>query len=141
LIMLSILLSRLIVEVPALTGNLEMGLCRTPCRLAAAMTAFLAPAQLALLASQRLLGAPIETRVLNRAPLTVSEERFETHIHADSRMRTFRWGMVAVGISLTDDQRIPMAVSTIDKMDGLGGSLYRAMHVDLEEFSKFRRDM
>src|SRR5437588_2287428 len=55
LIAFCILFGCLIVKVSALTGNLEMGLCRTTSSLTASVTSFFAPTQSALFASQRLL--------------------------------------------------------------------------------------
>jgi hypothetical protein len=57
-----ILLSRLILEVSALTGNLEMGLCRTTGGFATAFTTLLASVQLTLFAPQRSLQGAIEAR-------------------------------------------------------------------------------
>jgi hypothetical protein len=134
LIMLSILLSSLIVEVPALTGNLQMGLCATQSGLTAAVTSLLATAQLTLLSSQGFLSCAIAPWVLDRVPLTVGEKRFQPDIDADIRVRTLRWGMFGRGNSHTDDQGIPMTISSMNKMNRLGSSLDRTMQLDLEEF-------
>ena len=131
----------LIVKVSALTGNLEMGLCRTTGGLTASVTSLFAPTQSALFASQRLLRRAIEARVLNSTAFRVSQEGFQAYIDADGRMRAFIWSMFGMGLSLTDKQRIPMTVSPMDQMNSPGSSLYRTMHLDLEEFPQFSRNM
>ena len=77
---------RLILEIPALTSDLEMRLRRTPGSFTASMTALLASAQRSLLASQGFLRAAIEARVLNGMALTIRQKGLETNVNADVRM-------------------------------------------------------
>src|SRR5438270_4553408 len=53
-----------------------------------------------------------------------------------TRMRS----MVGGWVSLTDDQFIPMPISPINKVDGLGCALKLAMHLDLENVSQLLGD-
>src|SRR2546425_1257354 len=41
---------------------------------------------------------------------------------------------------LTNNEGIPMSISTQDEIYGFGGSLYRAMQLDLERLSDLRRN-
>ncbi len=61
--------------ISALSMDLEMGFRRIPGGLAASMTAFLASAYLALLASEGSLRRAIEARIFNRVALTIRQER------------------------------------------------------------------
>ncbi len=140
LIAFCIRLGRLIVKITALTGDLEMGLSRTAGSLTASVASLFASAQLALFASQCLLRRAIETRVLNGPALRVSQEGFQAHINTDVRMSAVRWSMCGVGFSLTDNQRVPMSISTMDEVHGLGSALYRAMEFDFKGCSQFSRD-
>ena len=97
LITLSILLRSLMVEVPALTGNLQMGLCATEGGLTAAVASLLATAQLTLLASQGFLRCAIATRVLDRVALALGEKGFQPDIDADIMVRSLRWGVFGRG--------------------------------------------
>ena len=65
---------------------LRAALRRATSSLAAAMTAFLASAQLALLASQGFLRGAIEARVLNGVTLTIRQEGLEANVNTDVRM-------------------------------------------------------
>ena len=98
----------------------------------ASMAAFLASAQLALLASQGSLRATIEARVLNGMTLTISEEGRETNVNADVRMLTDVGKVVRLRVRFADDEGIPMAVSTQYQVDRLRGSLNGPMQLDLE---------
>ena len=99
-------------EITALTRDLEMRLRRAPGSLAAAMTAFLASAQLALLASQGFLRGAIEARILNCVALTIGEKGLETDINTDIRMSA-RAGACSVCGSVSQTmRRIPMPIST-----------------------------
>src|SRR5579884_3257276 len=113
LIVFRIPLGRFIVIVTSLPRNLEMGLRCATGGFPATVTAFLAP--------QRLLRSAIEAGVLNRVPFTIRQERFEANINTDSRMSASEGRMFGLHVGLTHDQCIPMAVSPMNKMDGLGG--------------------
>jgi hypothetical protein len=110
-----------------------MGLCRITGGLTTAFTALLASPQLTLLASQGFLRGAIEARVSNSVTLTVSQERFQPDINPDRRMLTDAGKMVRSRFCFTDDESVPVSISTQNEMYRLGSSLYRAMQLDLEE--------
>ena len=144
LIAFCILLCRLIVEVTALTGDLEMGLRRAASSLALSMTALLTPGQLALLAPQGFLEGAIEARVLYRMALAVSKKGLETNVNADSRMSAVIWrmlGLLVHGLRLTDDERVPVSIRPMHKVHGLGRALESTVHLDLEGCTDLSRDM
>lgn len=119
-------------EVSALTADLEMGLCRALGSLTAPVRPFLATAQCALLASQSTLTLAVVPWIVYRVALRVSEKRFQSHINADIGMFTWGWKMLSMWLRLTDDQGIPMPISTQDKMDGFGRALYLAVQLNFE---------
>ena len=127
--------------IAALTIDLHMRLRHILSSFASAMRALLAAAHRTLLASQCFLRRAIEARVFDGMALTISQERLQSYINADSRMRTGRGCMFGMGVSLAHDERVPMPISTMYKMHGFGGSLYRAVYLDFKEFSKFCRNM
>src|SRR6266849_3922407 len=135
-----ILLSSLILEVSALTGNLEMGLGCALCSFAASVTALLTPAHHPLLAPQGVTRGAIEARVRNGVALTIGQEGLQPYINADVRMRTVNGSMRNQGVSLTDDESVPVSISTQNEMDGLGSSLDLAVQFDLEEVPHLLRD-
>src|SRR5260370_10444308 len=141
LIAFCILLCRLIVEVTALTGDLEMGLRRAASSLAPSMTALLTPGQLALLAPQGFLEGAIEARVLYRMALAVSKKGLETNVNADSRMSAVIWRMLGLWLRLTDDERVPVSIRPMHKVHGLGRALESTVHLDLEGCTDLSRDM
>jgi hypothetical protein len=140
LILFSVLLCYLEMVITALEINLQMCLCRALSSLTSAMTAFLTSAYRALLAPQRFLRGAIETRVLNRMTLTVSQERLESYIKTDIRMRTRGRGVLTGWFSLTHDEGVPMPVSTMYQVNRLGCALYGAMQLDLEEVAQLLGD-
>jgi len=123
-----------------LTMNFEMRLGDILGSLTASMTALLASAHRALFASEGSLRRTIESRVLNRVSLAIGQERFQPNVNADIRMSTRMRSMLGVWVSLTDDQCIPMLISPINKVDGLGCALKLAMHLDLENVSQLLGD-
>src|SRR5579884_60357 len=133
LIVFRIPLGRFIVIVTSLPRNLEMGLRCATGGFPATVTAFLAP--------QRLLRSAIEAGVLNRVPFTIRQERFEANINTDSRMSASEGRMFGLHVGLTHDQCIPMAVSPMNKMDGLRSSLDGTVQLDFERFPDLRRDV
>jgi hypothetical protein len=135
-----ILLSRLILEVSALTGNLEMGLGCALCSFPASVTALLTPAHHPLLASQGVTRGAIEARVRNGVAFTIGQEGLQPYINADVRMRTVNGRMRRRRVSLTDDESVPVSISTQDEMDGLGSSPDLAVQFDLEEVPHLLRD-
>ncbi len=139
LIAFSVLVRYLILEVSALTSNLEMRLCGTLSGFASAMTAFLTTTDRALLASQCSLRGAIEARIRNGVPFAIRQEGLETYINADVRMSAFRWSMLSLRKCLTDDEGIPMSISTQNQMNGLRLALYRAVQLDLEEVPQLLR--
>ena len=78
LVLFGVRFGRFEMEITALPRDLEMGLRRATSSFPAAMTALLASAQLALLASQGFLRGAIVARVLNRVALTIGEKGRET---------------------------------------------------------------
>ena len=98
----------------------------------AAMTALLASAQLALLASQGALRGTIEARVLNGMALAVSEKGRETNVNADVRMLTRRGKMFRLGFRFADDEGIPMSIRTQYQVDRFRRPLNGPMPLDLE---------
>jgi hypothetical protein len=134
LVLLAVLLGRFEMEITAPARNLEMGLRRATSSLAPSMTAFLASAQLTLLASQGFLRAAIVARVLNRVALTIGEKRRETDINTDSRMLARAGRMFGLWLRLTDDERVPVSIRPMHQMGGLGHALERTVHLDLERF-------
>src|SRR5438270_5307975 len=126
--------------VSSLPGNLQVRLGNVTSGLALAVTAFFSAAHDALFPSQPTLRAAIEARVLNRVTLAVSQEGFQAHINTDVRMRTRSEGMLRVRIRLTHDERIPMPISPMHQVNGLGCSLYGAMQLDLEQMPQLLGD-
>src|SRR5712675_1832024 len=55
-------------------------------------------------------------------------------------MLTGRGKMFRSRCCFTDDERLPMSISTQDKMHGLGSALYRAVQLDLEKMPQLLRD-
>lgn len=130
---LCILFGNFEMVIAALTLNLQMGLCRAASNLTAAMRAFLATTHGTLLTSQCFLRGAIKTWVLYGIALAISQERLESYINANIRMRTVRWNMLIVGLRLTDDKRVPVPIRTMNEVKRLGSALYRAVQLDLEE--------
>jgi hypothetical protein len=87
----------------------------------------------ALLPSQCFLRGAIKTWVLYGIALAISQQRLESYINANIRMRTVRWHMLSVGLRLTDDKRVPVPIRTLNEVNRLGSALYRAVQLDLEE--------
>jgi len=104
LILFGILLSNFIVKVSSLPFDLQMRFCRVSCCFSSSFTVLLAPAQLALLASQRFLRGAIETRVLHGVALAIGEEGLEPYVNADVSMLTGAWVMFCLGLRLTDNE-------------------------------------
>ncbi len=134
LVLFGVRFGRLILEIPPLTGDLEMRLGGTPGSFTAAMTALLASAQLTLLASQGFLRVAIEARVLHRVALTIGEKGLETYINTDSRMLARAGSMFGRWLRLTHDEGIPMPIRTVYQVNRLGRALDRTMHLDLQGF-------
>ena len=111
-VLVGIAFGGLILEVTALTGNLEMRLCRTTSSLAASVRTFLAAAYLALFAPERLLRGAVIAWVLNGVALTIRQERFQPNINADITMLTYALEMVRSRFGLTHDEGIPMSIRT-----------------------------
>ena len=123
LVLFGVLVGRLILEIPPLTGNLEMRLCRTPGSFTAAMTPLLPSAQRSLLASQGLLRGAIETRVLNGVTLTIRQKGREANVKTNVRMRALPWMVLDVWLRLTHDEGIPLSIRTVYQVNRLGRPL------------------
>ena len=141
LVLFGVLVGRLILEVPPLTCNLEMRLCRTLGSFPAAMTPLLPSAQRSLLASQGLLRGAIETRVLNGVALTIRQKGLEANVNTNVRMLALTWIMLDVWLRLTHDEGIPLSIRTVYQVNRLGHPLYRAVQLDLEGFCHIGRHM
>src|SRR5205823_1244789 len=102
----------------------------------APVTARFASAHLALFAPEGLLRGAIETWIRDGVAFAVSQEGRQPDVDPDIRMRTCRRCMFAVWLGLTDDQRIPMSIGTMHKVNRLRRSFKRAMQFDLEEVSQ-----
>ncbi len=123
LVLFGILVGRLILEIPPLTGNLEMRLCRTLGSFPAAMTPLLPSAHPSLLASQGLLRGAIETRVLNGVALTIRQKGLEANINPNVRMLALTWIVLDVWLRLTHDEGIPLSIRTVYQVNRLGRPL------------------
>ena len=134
LVLFGVRFGRLEMEIPPLAGYLEMRLGGTLGSFTASMTALLASAQLALLASQGFLRGAIEARVLNRVALTIGEKGLETYINADIRMLARAGSMFGMWLRLTHDEGIPMPIRTVYQVNRLGRALDRTMQLDLQGF-------
>ena len=119
LIVFSVRLGRLIVKIPTLTGDLEMRLRRAPSSFTASMRPLFASTYRPLLASQGLLRATIEARGLDGMARTIRQERFESDIHADIRMRAVSGSMFSPWLRLTDDESIPVSIGPMDQVNRL----------------------
>src|SRR5437667_10926 len=82
-----------------------------------------------------------EARVLNGITFAVSEKGFETNVNTDSRMLARHWIVLGMWLRLTDNESIPVPISAMHKMYGLGYALDGTMQLDLEGFPNLRRDM
>ena len=133
LVLLGVLFCRFEMEITALTRDLEMSLRCIPGSLAASMTAFLASAQLALLASQGFLRGAIVARVFYYVALTIRQKGLEANVHTDVRMLTRRGKVFRLGFGLTHDEGIPMSIRTQDQVDRFRRTLNGPMQLDLEE--------
>ena len=137
LIVFSVRLGRLIVKIPPLPGDLEMGLRRAPSSFTASMRPLFASTYRPLLASQGLLRATIEARGFDGMALTIRQERFESDINPDGRMRAVRGSMFSPWLRLTDDESIPVSIGPMDQVNRLRRALDRTVQLDLEEMSQF----
>src|SRR5438876_1918398 len=139
-IVLGVLVSNLEMMVTALTLNLQMCPGNEASSLTASMTAFLPPAQLALLPSQDFLRGAIEPRIRDSVALRVGQEGLESHINADVSMRTVSRSMLIGGLSCADDQRVPVPIGTMHQIDRFRLPLDGAVQLDLERLADLSRD-
>lgn len=140
LIAFGIRLGCLEMVISPLSIDLEMRLCYVRSRLTAAMTAFPASAQLALFPSQGALALAIIARIVNCLPFRVGQEGLQAHINADVRMLARAWNVFWAFLHLTDNECIPVSISTQDEMYRLGLADHRAMQLDLENMPQLLRD-
>ena len=143
LVTLCIRSGRLEEKITALPLNLEMGLGTIAGCFASASAALLASAELALLPSQGPLAFAVIARIGNRCPVRVSQEDFQTHIQPHVRMgtRAIRFLVAFLFWRLTDNQGIPVPISTQHQMRRFRRALYRAMQLDFEQQTQLGRDM
>src|SRR6266516_5081660 len=140
MIAFSIGLSCLEMVISSLPIDLQVRLSDVTGRFPASVTAFLASAHHALFSPQSTLRGAIKARIGNATSFTVSQEGLQPYIHADVRMRTLNGSMFAIWFRLTDDEGVPMPVSTQDKVNRLWSTLDRAMQLHLEEMPKLLGD-
>jgi hypothetical protein len=86
----------------------------------------------ALLASQSGLALAIVAGVLNRVPIAVSEERRESYIKTNVRMLTHRWGMLVLWLCFTDNESVPVSISSEYQVTSVRSSFDGPMQLDLE---------
>jgi hypothetical protein len=132
LILSSIGLGHFEMEIPPLSRDFEMGLCRPSSRFPPSLALFLATGKHALFASQGGLTLAIIAWVLNQVALAIGEKGLEPHVKADVRMITGTWRMLCLYFSLTDNKDVPVSICTQDQMRGLGRSLQRTVQLDLQ---------
>ena len=125
--------------IAALPLDLQVRLRHGLCGFTASMRAFLPSTQLALFASQGSLRGAIEAGIVNRVALTIRQERLQSNINTDVRMLTGAGEMLSLRHGLADDRRVPVSISTQDKMDGFGFALDRAVHLDFDGLPHFCR--
>ena len=126
--------------ISALSIDFQMRFSNVASSCTASVTALLATAQLTLFASQSALRGAIEARIVNRLAFTISQERFQSNINTDVSMGTGAGGMLGLRFSLTDDKRVPVPISTQDKMYCFGFALYPSVQLDFEEVSQLLGD-
>ncbi len=131
-ILLGVLFGHFEVEITALPLDLQMGLRRTTCGLLAPFRAFLASAQLALLASEGLLALAKELRVFHGSAFGVGQKDFQSHIDADIGVRTSSGSMFSLRLRLADNERVPVSIRPMHQMTGLRYSFKWTMEFDLE---------
>ena len=71
----------------------------------------------------------------------ISQEGFQADIDANVRMRASREKMFGLWLGLADNQRVPVVISTQNKMCCFRSTLKRAMKFDLEGFAQLSRNM
>ena len=136
-IVIAILLSRLEMEVTALPLDLEMCLGSVASGLVIAFAALLAAAHLPLLAPQRLLAFTVVAWVRNRVPLAIRQERFQSDIDPDLRMRTCRRAMFSLWVCFTDDECVPVTISTTHEVSRLGCAFNGTVQLDFDQSPQF----
>lgn len=138
-ILFSISLRSLELVISALSVDLQVCLGDVTGGFTASVTAFLTPAQLALLAPECLVRRAIETRVFNRVALAIGKKDFQPYVNADVRMLTRTWCVLGLRFSLTDEQCVPMSIGPEYEVHRLRGTHYWAMQLDFEEVTKLLR--
>lgn len=132
LILFSIGLGGLELVIAPLACDLEMSLGDVLSSFLATVATLLPPGQLTLFASQGMLRAAIEARVLHRLALGISQEGLQTHINANIRVLAGGKEMFLLWFRLTYNESVPMSIRTQDQVYHLGQTLYWAMQFDLE---------
>ena len=129
---LCIPLRHFVVEVPSLSFDLEMGVCRTTSRFTTASRTLLATGKRALLASERALAFAIVPWVLYCISLAIRQEGLESHIDADGGVCTGNGFMFGVRLRLAHYEDVPVLIRTIDQVCCLRRPLDGTMQLDLE---------
>jgi hypothetical protein len=122
-----------VVEITALTGDLQMRLSCITSRLPSSVRSLLPTAQLTLFAPQGALRRTIKARVVYGVAITISQEGLQAHINADIRMRAGRGDRRGRWFRLAHDESVPMPIGTMDKVNGLGCPFEGTMQLDFEE--------
>lgn len=130
---LSVLLSNFEMMISTLTANLQVCFSNIASGFAPSTAFFLAPGQLTLLAPEYLLRRAIEARVRNGLPFRVCKEGCESNVKTNIRMLTGGWKVLVSWFRLTDDERIPLPISSVNKMYRLRNTHDLPMQFDLEE--------
>src|SRR5689334_1606353 len=114
-----------------------MRFCNVASSFLPTLTALFSSTQLALLSHECLLRSAVKARILYCITLAISQEDLQPNINPNGWMLTRRGSMFIYRLNLTDDQSIPVPISTMHQMNGLRLSLNRTMQLDLEEVTKF----
>ncbi len=141
MILFSILFGGLEMKVTSLALDLEMGVCGTLGGDASSLAALRSSCDRALLAPQRLVTLAVVAWVLDAVAFAVRQEGLQTHIETDIRMLAGAWGMLLLWLRLTDDEGIPVPISTQDKMGCLWGAFEGTMHLHLERTPQLLGDV
>lgn len=125
-------LGRLEEKVTALLGDFKVSLGHVLGGFPPAAASLDATGENALFAPKRLLALAVIARVLNRSTFRVGQEDLETNIQTDGGPILYGFN----GRHFTDDERIPMAVSSQDNVNRFWETFEWPMEFDLDEFSE-----
>ncbi len=132
MMVLSILPGYLIVKITPLALDLEMSLCSTLGSFPPSLAALLTPTHLPLLATKCPLALAVVAWVLNGMAFAIGQEGLESDIYPNIRVLARAWSMLVVWFGLTDNERIPMAVSPTNEVSRFGRAFRWTMEFDLD---------